>query len=238
MKTAKHYLSMESTIRFCGKLLTHLESASTQKRIESRMVDLWRTHISIRYSTHMESNGSNDSFGDNLMISKGNSFLIFVGVWLTINDASVHVIDDFPIPRNWSLTTGIDVGGESPWAAVPVYADEQGNLIVTNGFHNRTGRVTEVAQWIKRNLPWNDNRSTFVLDPENKVATVELSDYGIYAKTAIKDINPGLLRMEGYLHVQKHRDFLTGMKKRSRRRSLKSFARRVLLRCSSSKARM
>jgi hypothetical protein len=89
---------------------------------------------------------------------------------------------------------------------VPVYADEQGNLIVTNGFHNRTGRVSEVAQWIKRNLPWNDNRSSFVLDPENKVATVELSDYGIYANPAIKDINPGLLRMEGYIHVQKHRD--------------------------------
>ena len=137
---------------------------------------------------------------------RGQMFPDFAGGLVDPNDASVHVINDFPIPRNWSLTTGIDVGGDSPWAAVPIYADEQGNLIVTNGFHNRTGRVSEVAQWIKRNLPWNDNRSTFVLDPENKVATIELSDHGIFCQNAIKDINPGLLRMEGYLHVQKHRD--------------------------------
>ena len=137
---------------------------------------------------------------------KGKMFQDFSGGLVDYQDASVHVIDDFPIPRNWSLTTGIDVGGDSPWAVVPIYADEQGNLIVTNGFHNRTGRVSEVAQWIKRNLPWNDNRSMFVLDPENKVATIELSDHGIFCQNAIKDINPGLLRMEGYLHVQKHRE--------------------------------
>ena len=136
---------------------------------------------------------------------KGQLFPDFRGGLVDYHDASVHVIDDFPIPRNWALTTGIDVGGDSPWAVVPVYADEQGNLIVANGFHNRTGRVSEVAQWIKRNLPWNDNRITFVLDPENTVATVELSDNGIYANPANKAINPGLLRMEGYLHVQKYR---------------------------------
>ena len=137
---------------------------------------------------------------------RGSLFPDFHGGLVDYNDASVHVIEDFPIPRNWSLTTGIDVGGDSPWACVPVYADEQGNLIVTNGFHGRTGRVSEVAQWIKRNLPWNEHRSTFVLDPENKVATVELSDHAIYATPAIKDINPGLLRTEGYIHVQKHRE--------------------------------
>ena len=136
---------------------------------------------------------------------KGKMFPDFSGGLVDYNDASVHVIDDFPIPRNWSLVGGIDVGGDSPWAVVPVYADEQGNLIVTNGFHGRTGRVSEVVQWIKRNLPWNERRTTFVLDPENKVATVELSDLGIYANPAIKDINPGLLRMEGYIHVQRYR---------------------------------
>ena len=136
---------------------------------------------------------------------KGSLFPDFSGGLVDYSDASVHVVDDFPIPKNWSLVVGIDVGGDSPWAAVPVYADEQGNLIVTNGFHGRTGRVSEVVQWIKRNLPWNDRRTTFVLDPENKVATVELSDHAIYCQNAIKDVNPGLLRMEGYLHVQRYR---------------------------------
>jgi hypothetical protein len=136
---------------------------------------------------------------------KGKMFPDFSGGLVDYSDASVHVIDDFQIPRHWSLVTAIDVGGDSPWAVVPIYADEQGNLIVTGGFHNRTGRVSEVANWIKKHTPWNSNQTTYVIDPENKVATVELSDHGIYANPAIKDINPGLLRMEGYIHVQKHR---------------------------------
>ncbi len=137
---------------------------------------------------------------------KGQMFPDFAGGLVDYSDASVHVVDDFVIPKNWPLVVPIDVGGDSPWAVVPMYSDEQGNLVITNGFHNRTGRVSEVASWIKRNLPWNENRTTYVIDPENPVATVELSDHGIYANPAIKAVNPGLLRMESYLHVQKHRE--------------------------------
>lgn len=137
---------------------------------------------------------------------KGKMFPDFSGGLVDREDASVHVIKAFSIPRHWQCVGGIDPGGDSKWAVCPVFADEQGNLIATNGFHNRTGRVSEVANWIKRNMPWDENRTTFVLDPENKVVTVELSDYGIYAKPAIKDINPGLMRLESYMHVVKHRD--------------------------------
>ena len=136
---------------------------------------------------------------------KGQMFPDFAGGLVDYNDASVHVIDDFEIPRHWNCTIPIDVGGDSPWAVVPMYSDEQGNLIVTNGFHNRTSRVLDVATWIKRHTPWNETRTTFVIDPENPLATVELSDHGIYCRSAIKAINPGLLRMESYLHVQPHR---------------------------------
>lgn len=119
--------------------------------------------------------------------------------------ASVHNIDPFTIPRDWECIGGIDVGGDSPWAVIPVYVDYVGNLIVAPGFHNRTGRVSEVASWIKGHMPWNENRTTFVIDWENRLAMVELSDYGIHCQVAQKDVNVGLLRMEGYLHVQKGR---------------------------------
>jgi hypothetical protein len=137
---------------------------------------------------------------------KGKMFPDFAGGLVDREDASVHVIKSFPIPRHWSCVGGIDPGGDSKWAVTPVYADERGNLIAAQGFHNRTGRVSEVANWIKRNMPWDENRTTFVLDPENKIVTIELSDYGIYAMPAIKDINPGLMRLESYMHVVKHRD--------------------------------
>ena len=136
---------------------------------------------------------------------RGKLFPDFNGGIVDWESASVHMVEDFPIPKHWNLVVPIDVGGDSPWAVVPMYSDEQGNLIITNGFHNRTGRVADVAHWIKRNTPWSDSRTTFVIDPENKVATVELSDHSIYAQNAVKDINPGLLRMEGYLHIQPFR---------------------------------
>jgi hypothetical protein len=137
---------------------------------------------------------------------KGRLFNDFRAGLVDYSDASVHVVDDFQIPKHWQCLVPIDVGGDSPWAVVPMYADEHGNIVITNGFHNRTGRVSEVANWIKRNVPYNESRTRFVIDPENPVATVELSEHSIYATPAQKAIMPGLLRLEGYLHVQKHRD--------------------------------
>lgn len=138
---------------------------------------------------------------------KGRLFNDFQGGLVDYKDASVHIVDDFPIPKHWQLLVAIDVGGDSPWAVVPMYSDERGNIIVTNGFHNRTGRISEVAGWIHRNIPfYKDNRVRFIIDPENPVATVELSEHGIYSSPAQKAIMPGLLRLEGYLHVQRHRD--------------------------------
>lgn len=137
---------------------------------------------------------------------KGRLFDGFSGGLVDYADASVHVIDDFQIPKHWACLTSIDVGGDSPWAVIPTFADEQGNVIVCPGFHNRTGRVSDVAAWIKRNVPYNENRTRFIIDPENPVATVELSEHSIYASPAQKAIMPGLLRLSGYLHIQKHRD--------------------------------
>lgn len=136
---------------------------------------------------------------------KGQMFPDFRGGLVDINDASAHIIKPFTIPRSWPCVVPIDVGGDSPWAVVPMYSDERGNLIIVPGFHHRTSRVSEVATWVKRNTPYDENRTRFVIDPENPLATVELSDNGIYATPAIKAINPGLLRMESYLHVQPHR---------------------------------
>lgn len=184
-----------------------------------------RLGIAVNSEENRISNGGyvDDEFFDNLLANygqqwverfvygafddfKGQLFPDFNSGLVDRSDASVHVIKSFPIPRHWSCLTAIDVGGDSPWAVPPVYCDEEGNLIATQGFHNRTGRVSEVARWIKANVPWDENRTRFIIDPENKVATVELSDHGIYATPAIKDVIPGLLRLESYLHVVKHRD--------------------------------
>lgn len=119
--------------------------------------------------------------------------------------ASVHNIEPFDIPASWNLVTGIDVGGDSPWAIVPNYIDEEGNLIVVPGYHARTARIIDPANWIKNNLPYNESRATFKIDPENKTALVELSDYGVYCQVAQKEVVTAILRVNGYLHVKKGR---------------------------------
>lgn len=121
--------------------------------------------------------------------------------------ASVHNIKPFPggIPPNWRLVVGIDPGGDSPWGVVPTYIDEYGNLIVVNGFTRRTARVIEPVNWIKQNLPYDQSRTMFVIDWENKVVMVEMNDHGIYCQPANKDVMSGILRVAGYMHVQEGR---------------------------------
>jgi hypothetical protein len=117
--------------------------------------------------------------------------------------ASVHNIDPFPIPSHWDLVVGIDVGGDSPWAVVPEYIDDYGNTIVVDGLVKPSLNTAEIANWIKTHLPWNDPKTTFVIDWENKLAMLELAEHGIHAKPAVKTVFPGILRTGGYFHINK-----------------------------------
>lgn len=121
------------------------------------------------------------------------------------NFASVHNIEPFAIPKNWLLVTGIDIGGDSPWAVIPTYIDEQGNLIVAPGFHERTAHVPVVANWIKSNTPYNESRTIHVIDPENKPAAAHLGEFGIWCRVADKAVVPGILRTAAYFYVNKKR---------------------------------
>lgn len=119
--------------------------------------------------------------------------------------ASVHNIEPFPIPKHWPLTVGIDVGGDSPWAVIPEYTDDEGNQVIVQGFVKRTAHAGEIVRWIKTNLPWNEDRTTFVIDWENRVAMMDLADEGIHCQVARKDVKPGIIRTQGYFHVNEKR---------------------------------
>jgi hypothetical protein len=119
---------------------------------------------------------------------------------------SVHNIDPFPIPSHWDLVVGIDVGGDSPWAVVPNYIDDWGNTVVTEGYTGGGVNVRTIVDWIKTNLPWNSPRTTFIIDPENKVAMIELAEHGIHCRPAKKATLPSILRSGGYFHVNPMHD--------------------------------
>ena len=118
---------------------------------------------------------------------------------------SIHNIESFEIPSHWRYVVGIDVGGSVPWGISANAIDEYGNCIVTHEFYEAGSGVTakRVADWIKENLPWRD-RCTFVIDPENKLAMIELGEHGIYCQPAIKgsgSVNVGIVRCNGYFNL-------------------------------------
>ena len=117
--------------------------------------------------------------------------------------ASVHNIEPFPIPPTWELVVGIDVGGDSPWAIVPAFVDEYGNIVVVEGWCKSSMNTSEVAAWIKTHLPWNSQRTTFVIDWENKLAMLELAEYGIHCRPAVKHVRTGLLRAGTFFSLRK-----------------------------------
>jgi hypothetical protein len=119
--------------------------------------------------------------------------------------SSVHNVIPFAIPKHWELIVGIDVGGAGKWAITPTYVDDRGNLIVTQGYHRKAGNIAEIATWIKGHLPWNENRTRYVIDWENRVAMIELAEHGIHSTPAKKHVIPNILRIGGYIHVQKGR---------------------------------
>lgn len=120
---------------------------------------------------------------------------------------SVHNIE--PLPRGlydgWECVGGIDVGGSCPWGVVDVRVDPWGNLVVVGEFAEATPVAEQVARWIRSNMPYDSARTTFVIDPENKVAADDLSRMGIYCRVAEKHVFAGTLRVASYLHLDKTR---------------------------------
>lgn len=132
------------------------------------------------------------------------SFEDFAGkIYREYNLGSVHNIKRFPIPEHWPIRIGIDVGGDTPWGITANAFDETGNMITFANFHKPSVLVSEIANWIKANTPWNQPRTTFVIDTENKVAMLELQQmHKITCQPAIKKVHPGILKFGGYVHIQ------------------------------------
>lgn len=111
---------------------------------------------------------------------------------------SVHNIQRFKLEDHWPIVVPIDVGGAHPWAVTPLAVDDYGNAIQFANL-SKPGLITsEVAHWIKENVPrWKDAK--YIIDPENKLAMLELREYGITCQPAMKAVVPGITRVMGRL---------------------------------------
>lgn len=118
---------------------------------------------------------------------------------------SIHNVEPFEIPAHWGTCVGIDVGGDSPWGIPVGRIDEIGNIVWTHEFYEHTVNSRTVVDWIKNTTPqWNGPDNLYVIDPENKLAMLELGEAGLYCRPAHKgqnSVRPGIIRCGGYLHV-------------------------------------
>lgn len=107
------------------------------------------------------------------------------------NMGSIHNIQPFNIPHEWPWTVAIDVGGSAEWSIGVYRSDPYGNIIRTTGFHPANVNARVIINWLRDSVPCQDSR--FVIDPENRVFTIQLQDeLGIIAEPAIKHIIPGI----------------------------------------------
>lgn len=116
---------------------------------------------------------------------------------------SVHNVEPFPIPSYWPHIVSIDVGGQHPWAILDNVVDDHGNTITIQEFFKSSVNINEISAWIKNHTPWSDAKTTFVIDWENRQAAIELQEHGIVCRPAMKKVQAGILRVGGYLHVDK-----------------------------------
>lgn len=115
---------------------------------------------------------------------------------------SIHIIEAFRIPKEWDTIVPIDVGGDVPWGIPILRVDPYGNIIQTDEFYRPTVTSSTVAHFIKQNSQWQAQNFTPIIDPENKVAMIELQqDHDIHCRPAIKAVRPGIIQTGGYLHI-------------------------------------
>src|SRR3990172_3204810 len=176
-----------------------------------------RLGIAVRSEENKKSNGGfvDDDYFDSLRQQMQPewiaryldcSFNDFTGrIYREYNLASVHNIDSFPIPSHWNIVVGIDVGGSHPWGVSAHAVDELGNVVTFACLKQATIDSAVIAGWIKANLPWNERRVSYIIDYENKLAMFELGKHGIHARPAVKKVNPGIIKVGGYMHSQEGR---------------------------------
>jgi hypothetical protein len=133
-----------------------------------------------------------------------SSFDEWVGRIYPYDLYSAHNIDSFALPDDWRAVVPIDVGGDAPWAIPVLRVDSAGDVFVVSEFYKPSVLVSEIAAWIKDPAAsWIPDwkKARYIIDPENKLAMVELAQHGIYCEAARKGPKlPGILQVAGYMH--------------------------------------
>jgi hypothetical protein len=111
-----------------------------------------------------------------------------------------HVIDPFPIPKDWPVIRGLDFGGRDPFVCLMVAIGPEGELYLFDEYYNRDGvkSIPDHASVIHGMSKGYRMRQT-VGDPSGVQQMEDLAREGIGCNPANNDIDAGHMRVSEYL---------------------------------------
>jgi PBSX family phage terminase large subunit len=139
-----------------------------------------------------------------------------LGLWVSAEgtvydfDRSVHLIDRFPIPSDWSRIRSIDFGFTNPFVCQWWAQDPDGRLYLYREIYmtNRTVKVhaeqiKRIEQWYAADGSENPDRERIMLSVSDHDAEdrATLAEHRIGTQAANKAVSPGIQRVQEQMKV-------------------------------------
>jgi hypothetical protein len=107
---------------------------------------------------------------------------------------------DWTPPLDWPVIVGIDIGGVDPWA-IGFWAvmPQTGILFKFDEIYQAGILVADIAAEYHRIMEGR-TLDGLAYDYENQQAALELGEFQIGGTPAIKEVKPGIFKMQSYLH--------------------------------------
>lgn len=115
----------------------------------------------------------------------------------------IHVVDPFKIPKDWRRYRGIDFGFTHPFCCLWVARSPDDDFVVYREYYQKQRVTADHAKEINR-LSKDEEYECTIADPENAEGRKILKDNGIRTKTAKKDLQPGIEKVQSKLKVKKN----------------------------------
>lgn len=117
---------------------------------------------------------------------------------LRTDDQIKQIIPEWPEIHSWrQIIVGIDTGADHPFGALKLVSTEQG-LVVIGEYLERNKSFIEHAGALKRLA--NHPTTRWALNKNERQATIELGQHGIYPQHAENDVVAGTERVKSWLH--------------------------------------
>ena len=112
-----------------------------------------------------------------------------------------HVVDPFPIPKEYAHYIGVDVGGSNPWAIVFMAISPDGDVIVYDEIYEKEKSTEWFSEQIKNRVGQRSIRGYFI-DPAAKQARLDFEQrYHVRMQPARNDVKGGIAEVKKYWPV-------------------------------------